>query len=60
MFDGSLTYAELLIPGQVSDEIFFSTYACHPSMANNELSGPVVQIELAKLLMSRKISIVID
>ena len=54
MFDGSLTYAELLIPGQVSDEIFFSTYACHPSMANNELSGPVVQIELAKLLMSRK------
>jgi len=54
LFDGSLTYAELLIPGQVSDEIFFSTYACHPSMANNELSGPVVQIELAKLLMSRK------
>lgn len=54
LFDGSLTYAELLIPGQVSDEIFFSTYACHPSLANNELSGPVVQIELAKLLMSRK------
>ena len=54
LFAGSLTYAELLIPGQVSDEIFFSTYACHPSMANNELSGPVVQIELAKLLMSRK------
>ena len=54
LFDGSLTYAELLILGQVSDEIFFSTYACHPSMANNELSGPVVQIELAKLLMSRK------
>ncbi len=54
LFDGSLTYAELLIPGQVSDEIFFSTYACHPSMANNELSGPVVQIELAKLLMSRE------
>lgn len=54
LFDGSLTYAELLIPGQVSDEIFFSTYACHPSMANNELSGPVVQIELAKWLLAQK------
>ena len=48
--DGSLTYGELLIPGETEEEILFSTYLCHPSMANNELSGPVVQTELIKYL----------
>ena len=54
LFNGSLTYAELLIPGKREKEIFLSTYVCHPSMANNELSGPVVQIELAKWLLQKK------
>ena len=50
--DGSLTYGELILPGETTDEIFFSTYLCHPSMANNELSGPCVQAELIKYLKS--------
>ena len=48
LFDGSLTYGELLIPGESEEEIFFSSYVCHPSMANNECSGPAVLSMLAK------------
>ena len=39
---GDLQYGELFLRGQSKKEIFFSTYLCHPSMANNELSGPVL------------------
>ena len=54
LFDGSLSYGEILIKGQTPEEIFISTYICHPSMANNELSGPCVTTFLAKKLKEFK------
>lgn len=50
LFDGSLTYGELIIKGDSDKEIFISTYVCHPSMANNELSGPTVTSYICKWL----------
>lgn len=51
--DGSLTYGELVLPGESQEEILISTYLCHPSMANDELSGPCVQTELVKYIKSQ-------
>ena len=47
---GELTYGELVIPGDTADEILFTSHVCHPSLANDNLSGIVVAIELARTL----------
>ena len=50
--EGSLSYGELIIPGESDEEIFLSTYICHPSLANNEISGPAILTYLAKWIAS--------
>ena len=51
---GYLNFGELYIPGLSPKEILVSTYICHPVMANNESSGSVVAMELAKYYSAQK------
>jgi aminopeptidase-like protein len=48
--DGSLTYGELVVPGASSAEVLISTHCCHPSLANDNVSGMVLAATLARLL----------
>lgn len=52
---GSLTYAEYYLRGKIKDEVLLSTYICHPSLANDNLSGIVLLTHLARLLRKRKL-----
>ena len=52
--NGSLCYGEFLLKGKSKKEILISTYVCHPSMANNELSGPIVQMSLIDYFKKKK------
>lgn len=53
LFDGALTYAELALPGEVESEVLLATHTCHPSLANDNLSGIVVLAALARELAAR-------
>jgi len=48
--EGSLSYGEWLLPGESAEEVLVSCHACHPSLANDNLSGLAVTSELARLL----------
>lgn len=52
---GILNYGELLIKGKTKKEILISTYICHPSMANNELSGSIVSLSLIDFFKKKKL-----
>lgn len=49
---GRLSYGELLIPGDTTEEVLISAHVCHPSLANDNLSGIVVATEVAKALLA--------
>ena len=53
--DGSLTYAEALVPGESEEEVLVSTYACHPSLANENCSGLALLSLLARELAGREL-----
>jgi len=52
---GNLKIGELIVKGKSKKEILFSTYICHPSMANNEISGIAVNTFLAKWILKKKL-----
>ncbi|MGH9368240.1 MAG: DUF4910 domain-containing protein, partial [Thermoanaerobaculia bacterium] len=47
---GSLTYGELLLPGETPEEVLISCHCCHPSLANDNLSGIALATSLARAL----------
>jgi aminopeptidase-like protein len=51
---GSLTYAECFIPGELSDEVLIFTHTCHPSLCNDNLSGISLTVFLIRHLMQQK------
>lgn len=53
---GSLTYGEVLLPGASGQEYLVSTYVCHPSMANDNLSGAVLWILLLRELRKQQLN----
>jgi aminopeptidase-like protein len=53
LVDGSLAYGELYLPGESSDEVLLSCHVCHPSLANDNLSGIAVATWLARRLCDR-------
>ena len=52
--NGTLDLSHAIFKGKKKKEIFFSTYLCHPSMANNELSGPALITKVAEYIKTLK------
>jgi aminopeptidase-like protein len=50
--DGHLSYGELVLPGQTTEEVLISCHTCHPSLANDNLSGIAVAVALARRLQA--------
>jgi aminopeptidase-like protein len=53
-YDGNLAYGEVFLKGDTEDTVLITSYMCHPSMANNELSGPLALTALYKYLSGLK------
>lgn len=53
--DGSLTYGEYYLKGETEEEVLLTTYPCHPSLCNDNLSGVVLLTQLAKYLTGKKL-----
>ena len=52
--EGSLTYGELFIKGEREEEFLLSSYICHPSLCNDNLSGPALLVYVAKAILELK------
>ena len=50
---GSVSYGEVVIPGATDDEVLLTTYACHPSLANDNLSGVALLTEVGRALSAQ-------
>lgn len=50
---GFMNYGEAYVRGKSKKEIVFTTYICHPQMANNEVSGPIVNTNLLNLIQAK-------
>lgn len=50
---GTLSYGELLLPGESTEEVLISSHICHPSLANDNLSGIAVAAFAARRLQAR-------